>query len=346
MSAPSSNLAASTIEVVPHMKFELGLSLHVLAHAKDHHALFVDWAERVQQALSPQTAALAAKLIQLHEWQLGSLLRDYTGPSAIEDIAAYVERDPSGEVLEWATKHSTEIASTLQSSPGAFGALYADFLRRYYAEGFGVTWEREHWPLILESADIMRSQLRQLDYAFLERRSGRNFPNGTKLLLFPSSFSRPRHGYGFDQQGSKVVLYRVRDPLVEIIGTAHHELLHPLIAGWLRRLHLETQLERLAAEPAFQAQWEVHGKGNYQYPEGWLDELLVHALGLYFLANKGLIPRAEVANHAYCDYERAIDSALFANYTETQSVDGFIPHVLAHIVASGTGADASYRYVP
>jgi hypothetical protein len=86
-------------------------------------------------------------------------------------------------------------------------------------------------------------------------------------------------------------------------------------------------------------------QGQLRVPRRLVGRALRARAGAAFSCRQRADRSSRGGEHAYCDYERAIDSALFANYTETQSVDGFIPHALAQIVASGTGADASYRYV-
>ena len=63
------------------LKYELGLSLHVLATAEDHHKSFVPWAQRMRSALRPQTLQAAGTLIRpWHEWPLCNLLRAYDRP--------------------------------------------------------------------------------------------------------------------------------------------------------------------------------------------------------------------------------------------------------------------------
>ena len=87
-------LAGGRVVIKPRLKYELGLSLHVLATAEDHHKLFVPWAQRMRSALRPQTLQAAGTLIRLsHEWPLCNLLRAYDGPDDVAAMAAFLERD-------------------------------------------------------------------------------------------------------------------------------------------------------------------------------------------------------------------------------------------------------------
>jgi hypothetical protein len=336
--------------IVPHLKFELSLSLHVLKYAEDHHALFIPWATSIRRQLARATLRDAERLIEFHEWQLGSLVQDYAGPSRIEAIAAYLRDDKDGHVREWATERRADLAQHLGIEPEAFAAFYADFLLRYDAQGFGSSWQQEHLPLIEQSAETLARQLDDIDLSWLERRARRSFRSGTKLLLYPSSFSRPQHAYGFTQQGSKVVLYRVGDEFGEVLATIFHELLHPLLQGWSEPAKVRAEIERLSAEQPFRKQWEEHGQGNYDYPYGWLEELFVHAIARLLLSEAGYLPREAVPRNAYCQYERAIYEALMRHddaLDRFDGVDGFIAHALERIRLSTSGADApQYRYAP
>lgn len=195
--APSFPVADGRIVIKPRMKYELPLSLHVLAFAEDHHKLFVPWARRVRQSLRPETLAAATTLIrESHEWQLAHLVRGFDGADDIAAIAAFIERDQDGAIRKWAGERA-KLTQALGLTADGFARWYAGLLRAYYDEGFGREWTVLHRQLIEDDATALVEQfrnLKELPTTLLERLTGRRFVAQGKLLLYPSSFSRPAHG--------------------------------------------------------------------------------------------------------------------------------------------------------
>lgn len=335
------------IVIRPRLKYELVISLHVLQFAHDHHDSFVPWADAMRASLSPATLADAEQLLtHAHEWGLADLLADYSGGDDIKDISAYLRADTSGRGRAFAEAQS-ELCEALGVDATGFADWYADFLERYYTEAFAATWKVEHGPLV--RADAARTlaalEAEANPVEVLEARTGRNLHGPGEVVLYPSSFSRPSHGYGFEEAGHPVALYRVGGDVVEVLGTIYHELLHPMVRAWTEASELRPLVSRLAASEAFRRDWEREGEGNYGYPDNWLDELFVHAISRYLLHRQGYLPREWVPTNSYCAYEDALYDALFAAYDEAGTFDAFAAHALVSIVETGD-PQRPFAYLP
>ena len=313
------------ITIKPRLKYELILSLHVLATAEDHHKLFIPWAQQMRKSLSPETlrdAGIVAK--GAHEWQLCSLVADYDGPDTIECLTDYIEHQNKKTINRWAwwTRQS-------RSHPD-FAVWYADFLRRYYKEGFEKAWLDEQKQLVYDDAKRVAGNLENLPFSitkFMEQHTGRRFSGSSKIILYPSSFSRPCHAYGFSENGEKVVLYQIGG---EVIGDAFHELMHPLIHGWDNALRMKGPISRLGREPAFK---HFQKKGSYSYPAGWVEEIFVHATANYLKYKAGLAGEEQIKQYqaSYGPYESAVYDAIFDRYDRFDKIDDFIYYAMTHI---------------
>ncbi len=71
----------------------------------------------------------------------------------------------------------------------------------------------------------------------------------TRIIFYPSSFSRPQHAYGFSEKGALVVVYKVGGPPSAIVDTAFHELLHPLLRDCWNDARLNPLVAALAQQP-------------------------------------------------------------------------------------------------
>lgn len=334
--APDLEALGGRIVVLPRLKYELGLSLHVLRYAEDHHAIFVEWATQLRSSLSDKTLADATLLIaSSHEWQLGYLLQAYDGPDDIQRITEHLRGDSQGIVTQWAVKDGSgrNLASAAGVTPNQLPNWYADFLRRYWDEGFGKTWDHDHWPLIETDARRIRDELdagpNRVEQ--LEKVCNKKFFQPGRIRIYPSSFSRPKHGYGFEEGGEKVVLVRVGDDVEKLTGTIFHELLHSLIRGWTEREDLRPLIDDLAQSEAFRQGWEQVGRGSYQYPEGWLDELYVHAIARYALYKVGLLAKSDVPLTSYTGYEDTLYPIIFDHFDQAGSIDAFLGLALRSI---------------
>src|SRR5262245_1694417 len=66
---PELEALGGRVVVRPRLKYELGLGLHVLRYAEDHHQMFLEWATKLRSQLSDETLADATLIIaSTHEW--------------------------------------------------------------------------------------------------------------------------------------------------------------------------------------------------------------------------------------------------------------------------------------
>jgi hypothetical protein len=339
-------VAEGRIEIKPRLKYELMLSLHVLRCAEDHHLLFTKWAQQMRASLKPSTLRQATNLnAVIHEWQLCSLVQNYDGPDTIKGITDHLRRDAKRECRNWAVAWKAQV-DQLGVPPEKFGRWLADFLKRYYREGFGRTWESEHRRLVREQAPESVQALEELPYSileFLEKRTGRKFQGVPKLIFYPSSFSRPQHAYGFEENGCKVVVYKVAKGPAEMMSSAFHELLHPLLRGWHDPERTQQAVRELGDRAQFQKETQAM-RGSYGYPAGCVEEIIVHALANYLCVKAGVFSETVARQHGYCPYEGAMYDALFDRYEEFSAVDDFIFHAITHIQTAGTPEEPKWQY--
>lgn len=189
------------IEIKPRLKYELIISLDVFYAAEDHHKLFIPWVEQMRKDLSAETLRDAITLRQnSNEWQLCTLVQDYDGPDTIEGLTEFIRVNNNKVITKWARRYGREAAKALGLSAEQFADWYAGFLMRYYKEGFEKQWLSEHKKLVFDDAEFVAEELKSLDFSptkFMEDFTGRKFVGSTKIILYPSSFSRPSHAYGF-----------------------------------------------------------------------------------------------------------------------------------------------------
>ena len=334
------------VEIKPRLKFELFLSLHVLRTAEDHHQLFIPWAERMRASLAPETLRQATNLNALvHEWQLCSLVQDYDGPDTIEGITNYLARDAKKTTARWAGQQGRgRCRQVFGVGPDQVGAWLAGFLSRYYAEGFGKEWPEQRRLIEQQAAADVRT-FERLPFSiaeFLEKHTGRKFQGPTRIIFYPSSFSRPQHAYGFSEQDNKVVVYMVGDSPV---GTALHELLHPLLRGWNGQNRMQKVVADLGREPLFKADVSKI-RGSYGYPDGCLEELLVHSISNYLCvkAGAGSYSEAKARRQTYGAYENALYDAIFDRYDSFPVIDDFIYYALTHIRKTADSGKRQFSY--
>jgi hypothetical protein len=327
------------IEIKPRLKYELMLSLHVLRTAEDHHQLFIPWAQQMRQSLSEETLQDATFFADtFHESQLCLILANYVGEDTIEGITKYIENGRCGRIKK---------AGFFKFGQKVGCAFTADFLRRYYTEGFGKLWEQEHKLLVQNDAEKMVKELEKLDFSiteYMEHFTGRKFDNSSKIILYPSSFSRPIHGYGFTENGTKVFLYKVNGGIISIIGTGFHELLHLLIHGWEKPERIQKIIEKLAKEELFERTCRELKK-SYGYPIGPIEEQLVHSMARYMLYKKGYLDEKQTRSLSYGPYEDALYDVLFDKYDSFDNVDDFIYYSLSNIKIVDKGKESRFVYM-
>ena len=327
------------IEIKPRLKYELMLSLHVLRTAEDHHQLFIPWAQEMRQSLSEETLQQATYFADAHhEFQLCVLLAEYVGEDTIEGITEYIEKGRCGRVKK---------PSIFNFGRKGSCAYTADFLRRYYDEGFGKLWEQEHKQLVHSDAEKMAKELEKLDFSiteYMEQFTGRKFVNSSKIILYPSSFSRPQHAYGFSENGVKVFLYKVDKGIISVIASGFHELLHSLIDGWEKPQRIKKLIRKLAKQELFEETCREL-KRSYGYPVGPLEEQLVHSMARYMLYEKGYIDEKQTRRGSYGPYEDALYDVLFDKYDSFDNVDDFIYYALSNIKIVGEGKEARFEYI-
>ncbi|MHC4242685.1 MAG: hypothetical protein ACYSU4_09790 [Planctomycetota bacterium] len=342
------SVSNGTIEVKPRLKFELMLSLHVLRTAEDHHQLFIPWAQEIRQSLSEETLQQATSLADIyHESQLASILADYVGEDSIEGITAYIEADRGGKLKQVASWNRTALKKAFDIEPHEIDTFAADFFRRYYNEGFGKLWEQEHKKLVHSDAEKMAKELEKLDFSiteYMEQFTGRKFDNSSKIILYPSSFSRPQHAYGFTENGVKVFLYKIDKGIISVIGSGFHELLHRLIDGWEKPERIKRNINKLAKQELFEKTCQELKK-SYGYPVGPLEEQLVHSMARYMLYKKGYIDEKQTRRGTYGPYEDALYDVLFDKYDSFDNVDDFIYYALSNIKVAGEGKEAHFEYI-
>jgi hypothetical protein len=328
------SLAGGSMLIKPSMKYELAFSLHVLITAEDHHKLFVPWANAMRRDLSPVTLRQAEMLAKgAGDWQLGSLMAGYDGPDSIECICAYIQADKDGTIAEWAGGHG-ELCNKIGTKPERFASWYAGFMERYWNEGFGKQWEDEQKGIVYGDAEKMAREIEGLQpplIEFLEKNTGRKFVGSTTVLFYPSSFSRPRHAYGFPEKDGNAVIYRVGSDKGNVIGSAMHELLHPLTRGWEDKPETRKAIETAATNKTLRESWEEKGSGSYDYPYGWFDEMMVHGYSNYLYWKLGMMSREDARRHVYCDYEAAMVDAMFDKYESIGNIDDFALYAIEHI---------------
>lgn len=345
------SIANGAIQIKPRLKYELMISIHVLKYAEKCHRLLIPWAEQTRKALSAKTLSEASILIEnAHEWQLGSLVQDYEGKDSIEGITQYIKADESKTIRKWADQGWCKpLMGKLHIRPDEFPAWLADFLTRYFREGFGKTWEAEHEKIVYDDAKSTAKELEELQtpiIQFMEKSTGRKFSGATTVILYPSSFSRPSHGYGFREANNKVVVYKAGLGKKSTLGTIYHELLHPLLHGWRNPERMQKVIAELAKQKIFKDSFEKNGKGNYDYPGGWVEELFVHSIAIHMGVKAGLILEKEARDQYYCDYEKAIYDAIFNSYDKFDTIDDFIFHALTEIKTEGVGENVHFVYKP
>lgn len=322
-----------TIEIKPRLKYELILSIHVLVNAEDHHQLFIPWAEQMRKDLSKATLADAQFLgRKVHEWQLCSLVANYDGPDNIECLTDYIEHEYRGPINRWALWLKTDPRFWFTD----FASWYADFLRRYYYEGFEKSWLAEQKQLVFDDARSVSMELEKLNFSipeFMEEHTGRRFRDNTKTIYYPSSFSRPCHAYGFCENGTNVALYQIGNGLLGLVHNAFHELMHGLIHGWQEAERMKKPIKELGKKPAFQV---FADKGNYRYPDGWVEEIMVHSVANYFTYKAGFMSEERIRSHqvSYGPYEAAVYDAIFDAYDRFETIDDFIFYAITHIQAT------------
>jgi hypothetical protein len=336
------------IEIKPRLKYELIISLHVLKFAEDHHKLFIPWAKQMRKDLSEKTLHEATMLIEnAHEWQLSSLAEGYDGADTIEGLVEFIKGVGSNVTIKRA--RLDYLLRERELNAKEFSAWYADFLKRYYEEGFKKQWFSRHKELVYKDAKAMAKKLESLDISltdFMEDFTGRQFKGSSKIILYPSSFSRPQHAYGFSEGGHKVAVYQVGGGNKGVIGTVFHELLHPLIRGWWEAERMKEPISELAKESMFKASWEEKGKGSYPYPNRWLDELVVHSVSNYMLYKAGFVSKWWVRRFSsYCNYEKVLCEAIFDRYDTFDNIDDFIFYAINNIEVIGKGSKARFKYI-
>lgn len=344
-SPPTYSLSGGHIEIKPRLKYELILSLHILRCAEDHHRLFVPWAQRMRAALKPETLQQATNLnAHVHEWQLCSLLQDYDGPDTIQGLTGFLRQDADRTIEQWAA-HDGASSQELNIAPKQFGAWFADLLKRYYTEGFGQEWTVGHEPLVRRQAAESAKALEALPFSitgFMEKHTGRKFTGDTKIIFYPSSFSRPQHAYGFSEQGALAVVYQVGGPPLAIVGTAFHELLHPLLRECWNDPNLNPLISALAQQPLAQTEAKPL-LGSYNFPRGWVEELVVHALANHLSVKAGFYTEADARRQSYSSFETALYDSIFDRYGSFTRTDDFLPYALSHIQADEK--NSRFRYV-
>jgi len=338
------------IEIKPRLKYELIISIHVLKFAEDHHQLFVPWAKQMRKDLTDKTLHDATTLIEnTHEWQLCSLVQEYDGPDTIGGLVKFIKSDSNKTIQTWASRNGNRAIKALELSPEQFPQWYADFLTDYYEEGFKKQWLSKHKELVYRDAKTMNKELESLDISptdFMEDFTGRKLKGSTKIILYPSSFSRPQHAYGFSEGGHKVAVYKVGGGKKGVIGTIFHELLHPLIRGWWEAERMKEPISKLAKQNMFKASWEEKGKGSYPYPNKWLDELVVHSVSNYMLYKAGFVSKGWVYRFSsYCNYEKVLCEAIFDRYDSFDNIDDFIFFAINNIKVVGKGSKARFKYI-
>jgi hypothetical protein len=336
------------IEIKPRQKYELIISLHVLKYAEDHHKLFIPWAKQMRKDLSEKTLHEVTVLIEnAHEWQLSSLVEGYDGSDTIDELVEFIKGAGENEVIKRAQLE--HLVKKLDLNTKEFSVWYADFLKRYYEEGFRKQWFSKHKKLVYEDAQATAKEFESLVISltdFMEDFTGRQFKGSSKVILYPSSFSRPQHAYGFSEGGHKVVVYQVGRGKEGVIGSVFHELLHPLIRGWWEEERMKEPISELAKESMFKASWEETGKGSYHYPEYWLDELAVHSVSNYMLYKAGFVSKEWVYQFSsYCNYEKALCEAIFDRYDTFNSINDFLYYAITHIQVSSKGSSPKFVYV-
>ncbi|MBU0477680.1 hypothetical protein KKC91_03840 [bacterium] len=337
------------IEIKPRLKYELIISLHALKFTEDHDRLFISWALQMREDLSEKTLREATVLIEnSHESQLCHLVQNYDGPDEIEPLIKFIKKDKKKEIQTWAKdKWNSALMQKLGISFNKFTEWYGDFLNRYYHEGFEKQWLTEHRKLVYEDAKSLAKELGLLNFSpitFMEQLTGRRFSGSTKIILYPSSFSRPQRAYGFSEAGHKVVVYQIKGSTRSVLRTIFHELLHPLIRGWQEAKRMKTAISILAKEPLFKEIWEKEGKGNYSYPNGWLEELFVHSIAEYMGFKAGLISEEVARRQSYTEYENALYDAIFDCYDTFEYIDDFIYYAITHIKTVGAHKDVHFVY--
>jgi hypothetical protein len=333
---PTYTLAKGRIKIKPSMKYELVISLRVFKPGQNRaRRLFSTWADAMEKRLSPRTYKEVLALIgHMHEWELSHFLQEYTDEDRIEGIAAYVESDSEGQIKEWVQNRS-EVLGALNLQPDQFAAWYADFLTRYYREGFGELWESTYKKEVLDSAKRLKEELDAVPFdimEFMEGMTQRQFTGERKIVLYPSTFSRPDSGYLFAEDGKKVVVCKSDSDVKELAGTLFHELLHSLLSGWMTSSEeIKKLIQSQLASEVFKNEWEEAGRGEYDYPNNWFDELAVHSFGEYLTCKAGFRSKAEALGRCYTGYMEALCCAAFSKYEEFGRIDDFLYYAIGHI---------------
>jgi len=266
-----------------------------------------------------------------------------------------VENQPYGRAYEVGLEalypynhpYSWPVIGSMEDLSAASLEDVKDFFRRYYDEGFGKLWEQEHKQLVYSDAEKIAKELEKLDFSitkYMEEFTGRKFDNSSKIILYPSSFSRPQHAYGFTENGVKVFLYKVDRGIVSVIASGFHELLHSLIDGWEKPVRIKKCIKKLAKEELFEKTCQELKK-SYGYPVGPLEEQLVHSIARYMLYKKGYIDEKQARRGTYGPYEDALYDVLFDKYDSFDNVDDFIYYALSNIKIAGEGKEARFEYI-
>jgi hypothetical protein len=302
----------------------------------------------MRKDLSEKTLHEATLLIaNAHEWQISTLVEEYDGVDTIDGLIKFIKKVGRKEIIERA--QLDQLLKRLELNVQEFPAWFADFIKHYYEEGFEKQWNSKHKNLGYEDAKAMADELQPIDFSltdYMEEFTGRTFKGSDKIILYPSSFSRPQHAYGFSEEGHKVVVYQIGGSKQDAIGTAFHELLHPLIQGWWKAKRMKNPISELAEINMFKASWEKTGKGSYPYPNYWLDELVVHSVSNYMHYKAGYVSKAWVQQHSsYCSYEEALCDVFLDRYDAFNSIDDFLYYAITHIKVHGKGSHTTFVYV-
>ncbi len=134
-----------------------------------------------------------------------------------------------------------------------------------------------------------------------------------------------------------MVVYQIGGGLHGVVGTAFHELMHGLIRGWQNAERMSKPIAELSKEPAFKVFANKANKRIYRYPDGWIEEIIVHSMANYLAYKAGFRSEELIRKrHAsYGRYEAAFYDAIFDAYDRFDTIDDFIFHAMTHIQAPG-----------
>ena len=335
---PTTSVTSGPLEFVVHLKYELFLSWHVLATADEedfHHEVLRDWATDLRATLLPETVAdIEDLLAHVHESHFATAVAGYSGPSSIEGLIGWLST-ASDDLLENPARwYEMELAE--------FRGHLVDLIQRFWDEGFGETWNSEHLPLLV--ADIGHAAealdgLAESPADSIERLTGRSVP-GEGIAFYSSSFSRPNHGYMFEEPERLAVVYQADAVVEQLQSTALHELLHPTLRDggtpWHELSGVPEALDRLTGAPLF-ADDAAALASSYGTPWAVVDELLTATLANYFFTEVTEHTEEDVLGWGYASstLQGALYEAAFRCYFAYGDVDRFIPFALQAIEVAG-----------